>query len=119
MGEMAASIAHEINQPLAAIASNGYAGLRWLANPTPKLDEARDALERIVNDSQRAKEVVAGIRSMFKREGQAKEPQESTSSFVRSSLLFAVTRKINAYRFAPSYSASSRKFRLARFSCAR
>jgi hypothetical protein len=119
MGEMAASIAHEINQPLAAIASNGYAGLRWLANPTPKLDEARDALERIVNDSQRAKEVVAGIRSMFKREGQAKEPQESTSSFVRSSPLFAVTRKINAYRFAPSYSTNSRKFRLARFSCAR
>ena len=76
MGEMAASIAHEINQPLAAIASNGYAGLRWLANPTPKLDEARDALERIVNDSQRAKEVVAGIRSMFKREGQAKAPQD-------------------------------------------
>jgi hypothetical protein len=119
MGEMAASIAHEINQPLAAIASNGYAGLRWLANPTPKLDEARDALERIVNDSQRAKEVVAGIRSMFKREGQAKEPQESTSSFVRSSPLFAATRKINAYRFAPSYSTNSRKFRLARFSCAR
>jgi hypothetical protein len=119
MGEMAASIAHEINQPLAAIASNGYAGLRWLANPTPKLDEARDALERIVNDSQRAKEVVAGIRSMFKREGQAKEPQESTSSFVRSSPLFAVTRKINACRFAPSYSTNSRKFRLARFSCAR
>ena len=119
MGEMAASIAHEINQPLAAIASNGYAGLRWLANPTPNLDEARDALECIVNDSQRANEVVAGIRSMFKREGQAKEPQESTSSFVRSSPLFAVTRKINAYRFAPSYSTNSRKFRLARFSCAR
>ena len=119
MGEMAASIAHEINQPLAAIASNGYAGLRWLANPTPNLDEARDALERIVNDSQRAKEVVVGIRSMFKKEGQAKAPQESTSSFVRSSPLFAVTRKINAYRFAPSYSTNSRKFRLARFSCAR
>ena len=76
MGEMAASIAHEINQPLAAIASNGYAGLRWLANPTPNLEEARDALERIVNDSQRAKEVVVGIRSMFKKEGQAKAPQD-------------------------------------------
>jgi PAS domain S-box-containing protein len=76
MGEMVASIAHEINQPLAAIASNGYAGLRWLANPTPNLDEARDALECIVNDSQRAKEVVAGIRSMFKKDGQAKAPQD-------------------------------------------
>ena len=76
MGEMAASIAHEIKQPLAAITSNGYAALRWLANPTPNLDEVRDALKRIVNDSQRANEVVAGIRSMFKNEGQAKAPQD-------------------------------------------
>ena len=76
MGETAASIAHEISQPLAAIASNGYAGLRWSANPAPNLDEARDALKRIVNDSQRANEVVAGIRSMFKKDGQAKAPQD-------------------------------------------
>ena len=49
MGRMAASIAHEINQPLSAIVSNGSAGLRWLARTPPNLDEARRALDRIVN----------------------------------------------------------------------
>jgi len=71
MGEMAASIAHEINQPLAAIATNAAAGLRWLAALTPDLDEANNALTRIANDARRASEVIAGIRSMFKKENQA------------------------------------------------
>ena len=48
MGEMAASIAHEINQPLGAIVANGNAGLRWLAGATPDREEARAALKRIV-----------------------------------------------------------------------
>ena len=43
MGQMAASFAHEINQPLAAIVTNGEAGLRWLASPRPNLEEARAA----------------------------------------------------------------------------
>jgi signal transduction histidine kinase len=76
LGEMAASIAHEINQPLGAIVANGNAGLRWLARATPDVDEARAALEHIVNDSHRASEVIAGIRSMFKKDDQAKSPQD-------------------------------------------
>src|SRR6516164_3251869 len=60
MGEMAASIAHEINQPLAAIATNAAAGLRWLAAVTPDLDEASNALTRVVNDARRASEVIGG-----------------------------------------------------------
>jgi PAS domain S-box-containing protein len=71
MGEMAASITHEINQPLGAIGTNAAAGLRWLANPKPNLDEARAALKNIRNDSRRVSEVIAGIRSMFKKDGQA------------------------------------------------
>jgi len=71
MGEMAASIAHEINQPLAAIAINAAAGLRWLAATTPDLDEASNALTRVVNDARRASEVIGGIRSMFKKDNQA------------------------------------------------
>ena len=61
MGEMTASIVHEINQPLAAIASNASAGLRWLTRATPNLDEVHGALDRIVNDSHRASEVIGGI----------------------------------------------------------
>jgi signal transduction histidine kinase len=71
-----ASIVHEINQPLAAIASNAYAGLRWLARATPDLDEARDALNRIVNNTHRAGEVIGGIRSMLKKDGQARIPHD-------------------------------------------
>ena len=73
---MTASIVHEINQPWAAIAANANAGLRWLLRATPNLDEVRSALNGIVNDSHRATEVIGGIRSMFKNDGQAKAPQD-------------------------------------------
>jgi PAS domain S-box-containing protein len=77
MGEMAASIAHEIKQPLAAIAANGNAGLRWLASDaTPDIERARAILKHIVNDTHRASEVIDGIRLMFKNEGQAKTLQD-------------------------------------------
>jgi PAS domain S-box-containing protein len=76
MSEMTASIVHEINQPLAAIAANANAGLRWLTRATPNLDEARGALDRIVNDSHRASEVIGGLRSMFKKDRQAMVPQD-------------------------------------------
>ena len=74
MGQMAASIAHELNQPLAAIVTNGNAGLRWLANTTPDLDEVRAALQRIVSDGHRASQLIGTIRSMFKKDGQKKAP---------------------------------------------
>ncbi len=67
VGEMTASIAHEINQPLAAIVANGNAGLRWLANATPDIDEVRATLKRIVSDGHRAGRVISGLRTMFKK----------------------------------------------------
>jgi len=73
MGEMTASIAHEINQPLGAIVANGSAGLRWLSNPIPDLEEVRAALKRIVNDGHRASQVIGGIRSMLKKGDGTKE----------------------------------------------
>jgi signal transduction histidine kinase len=85
MGEMAASIAHEVNQPLGAIVSNGNAGLRWLALASPDLEEARAALKRIVADGHRASEVIAGIRAMFKKGGQLTGPQDM-SELVREVL---------------------------------
>jgi C4-dicarboxylate-specific signal transduction histidine kinase len=69
MGELAASIAHEINQPLAAIVSSGGAGLRWLNRETPDLDEARVAFTRMVSDGQRAGNVIRGLRGLAQKSG--------------------------------------------------
>jgi len=67
MGEMSASIAHEINQPLAAVVTNAQAGLRWLETAAPDLNEVRSSLKRIVNDGYRASTVLASIRAFFKK----------------------------------------------------
>jgi C4-dicarboxylate-specific signal transduction histidine kinase len=71
-GELTASIAHEINQPLGAMVANGNAGLRWLDRATPDVDEARGAFTRIVRDGRRAGEVIESIRAMFKNVDQEK-----------------------------------------------
>jgi PAS domain S-box-containing protein len=76
VGEMTASIAHEVNQPLQAIVANGNAGLRWLAQARPDLDEARAALKRAVDEGHRAGQVITSIRSMFKKDGLAKAPHD-------------------------------------------
>jgi len=67
MGELTASIAHEVNQPLSGVVSNGSACLRWLAGDVPNLEEAREAARRIVRDGRRAGEVVARIRALTKK----------------------------------------------------
>ena len=67
LGEMTASIAHEINQPLAAVVTNASAGLRWLAGQTPNPEEARLALRRIINDGNRASEIIGRIRALTKK----------------------------------------------------
>src|SRR5215510_889756 len=66
MGAMTASIAHEVNQPLAAIVANANAALRWMARTPPDVAEARESLEQIVRESQRAADVIQSVRSMFK-----------------------------------------------------
>jgi len=67
MGELAASIAHEINQPLAGVVSNGSACLRWLARDPPDLEEAREAARRIVGGGQHAGEIIKRIRALASR----------------------------------------------------
>ena len=69
VGEMTASIAHELNQPLAAVVANGYACLRWLKRPTPDLEEAREAVERMIRDGARGSEVIDRIRALVKKTG--------------------------------------------------
>ena len=72
LGELTASIAHEVNQPLAAIATNGAAGLRWLSRAEPDVGEAKALLQRMGDDARRAAEIIARIRGMAVR--RAPEP---------------------------------------------
>jgi signal transduction histidine kinase len=67
LGELTASIAHEVNQPLAAIVTNGNACSRWLAHTPPNLQEARQAVERIVDNGNRASNIIERIRELSKR----------------------------------------------------
>ena len=74
MEAMAASIGHEVRQPLAGIASNGGAALRFLGHAPPNLAEARAALERMVSDAHRASQVFDNIRALFGKANQAHAP---------------------------------------------
>jgi C4-dicarboxylate-specific signal transduction histidine kinase len=72
LGELAASIAHEINQPLAAIEANASASLNWLGEPRPDVELVRDALTDIVADGHRAGRVIQRIRQLATKS----EPQK-------------------------------------------
>jgi C4-dicarboxylate-specific signal transduction histidine kinase len=71
MGELAASIAHEVNQPLTAMVTNGNACLRWLDRNPPNFDEAKEAVREIVRDGIRGADVIARIRALIRKEPQA------------------------------------------------
>jgi PAS domain S-box-containing protein len=74
MGQLTASIAHEVNQPIAATKVNAQAALRWLNRDTPDLEEARQLLARIVKDGDRAGDVVSRIRNLVKKAPPRMEP---------------------------------------------
>jgi signal transduction histidine kinase len=67
LGELTASIAHEVNQPLAAIVTYGDAGLRWLNREVPQLDEVRIAVERMIDSAKLAGEVIARLRALSRK----------------------------------------------------
>jgi C4-dicarboxylate-specific signal transduction histidine kinase len=67
MGQLTASIAHEVKQPIAATVSNAQAGLRWLKREPPDLEEVREALACIVKDGKRAGDVVGRIRDLIQK----------------------------------------------------
>ena len=72
MVAMTGSIAHEINQPIAAMVANASAGLRWLERTTPDVDETRAILKGIISDGHRAAEVIKGIRAMFRADAETR-----------------------------------------------
>lgn len=74
MGQLAASIAHEVNQPIAATVTNAQAALRWLKAQPPGVDEAGEALARIVKDGNRAGEVLGRIRGLIRKAPREKGP---------------------------------------------
>ena len=74
LAELSASIAHEVNQPLAAVVTNSHACQRWLSADPPNLHRARLAAERIIRDANAAAEVVSRVRALFKRTDRSKVP---------------------------------------------
>ncbi len=74
LGELAASIAHEVNQPLTAISANGQASVRWLDREPPDVNEVRTLAARIVADAQRAGAIIARVRNMAAHKDPRREP---------------------------------------------
>ena len=73
-GELSASIAHEVNQPLTGISARASAALRWLAAEKPDIEKTRAALTHIVNASHHASEIVTSVRAMFRKDSGERHP---------------------------------------------
>jgi predicted ATPase/signal transduction histidine kinase len=74
LGELAASIAHEINQPLASILSNSGASIRWLQRPQPQIDEAIEGIQDILSEGQRAADIIRAMRALAKQSPLERKP---------------------------------------------
>jgi PAS domain S-box-containing protein len=74
MGELTASLAHEVNQPIAAAITDSKTCLRWLTREPPDVNEAREAASRVVTDATRAADIIGRIRSLFKKGAPHREP---------------------------------------------
>ena len=74
MGELTASLAHEVNQPIAAAVTDASTCLRWLTRAEPDLAEAREAASRVVKDAARASEIIGRVRSLFRKGVSTREP---------------------------------------------
>jgi PAS domain S-box-containing protein len=101
MGELAASIAHEVNQPLTAIVNNSSACLRLLANRNLEPDVLRRALEEIVADGARASSVLARIRAFIKKE--PSEKSELNVNDVIQEVLVLASRELNDHQVLPDH----------------
>jgi C4-dicarboxylate-specific signal transduction histidine kinase len=86
LGELTASLAHEVNQPIAAAVTNANTCLRWLTRERPDLEEAREAASRIVKDATRAAEIVSRTRLLFKK-GTAQRELVSLNEMVREMIV--------------------------------
>jgi PAS domain S-box-containing protein len=111
LGELAASIAHEVTQPLAAIVTAGDAALRWLDRPQPDVAEARQSIEQMIRDAKRSTDVIRRIRGMARK----RAPDEAVldlNMVVRESLDL-VRRELESQKIdvETHYSASPQRVR--------
>jgi len=98
LGELTASIAHEVNQPLSAIVTNGEAGLRWLKRATPDLDEVVRAFDRMIGEANRASGVIGRIRTMAVK-GEPETARLALGPLVEDSVLL-VRRELTVHDVA-------------------
>jgi PAS domain S-box-containing protein len=96
LGEMTASIAHEVNQPLAAVVANAEACLRWLNRGTPDLDAARRSVEWIINDGVRASEVIRRVRTLANKADLEKVPLDINDVVNEATML--VQREMDSHQ---------------------
>jgi PAS domain S-box-containing protein len=87
LGELTASIAHEINQPIGAAIASAGAGLRWLDREQPALQQARDAFVRIKDDNKRAADIISGLRAFYKKETSLQRVSIDVNDVVREMLV--------------------------------
>jgi C4-dicarboxylate-specific signal transduction histidine kinase len=87
MGQLAASITHEVNQPLTAMITNADVGLRWLDRQPPDVEEAQEALGCIIKDGKRASEVIGQIRALIKKEPPRKDDVEINKAILEVTAL--------------------------------
>jgi PAS domain S-box-containing protein len=80
LGQLMASIAHEVNQPLTALIANANASLRWLNRKEPRIDKTRQALARIVSDGNRASEIITRIRGLIRKTDAKRSPLDLNST---------------------------------------
>jgi PAS domain S-box-containing protein len=87
LGELTASLAHEINQPIAAAITSAGACLRWLDREEPELDRAREAILRIKEDGKRAADIIAGLKAFYRKEGSPQRTLLDVNEVVREMLV--------------------------------
>lgn len=94
LGELMASIAHEVNQPLAAVVTNGEAALRWLKRDVPDLTEVNNSLERMISNGRRASDVIARLRALTRKTDLIRAPLDANE--LLEDVLLLVERELIA-----------------------
>jgi PAS domain S-box-containing protein len=87
LGELTASLAHEINQPIGAVVASAGAGLRWLDREQPELERAREAIRRIKDDGKRAADIIAGLKAFYRKGGAPQRVLLDVNEVVREMLI--------------------------------